>query len=91
MAAWHDAGQEIGGWLNSIVGDLTHLKGWVAYSVITALVFGETAIFAGFVLTGDRWGAAFLHHDPAARAHPEEHDARLMAAGPKPAGQRGTG
>ena len=58
------AWQGNGGWLNSIVGDLTHLRGWVAYSVITALVFGETAIFLGFVLPGDRWGAAFLHHDP---------------------------
>ncbi len=36
------------GWLNSIVGDLTHLSGWVAYSVITALVFGE--------ITGDEQG-----------------------------------
>jgi hypothetical protein len=84
------AGQGNGGWLNSIVGDLTHLRGWVAYSVITAPVFGETAIFLGFALPGERWGAAFLQHDPAARSHPEEHDARLMAAGPKPAGRRGT-
>jgi hypothetical protein len=44
VAGWRRgtmAWQGNGGWLNSIVGDLTHLSGWVAYSVITALVFGE--------------------------------------------------
>ena len=32
---------------------LTHLSGWVAYTVIAALVFGETAVFVGFVLPGE--------------------------------------
>ncbi len=35
--------------MGSIVGGLTHLNGWVDYGVIAALVFGETAIFLGFV------------------------------------------
>jgi len=39
--------------LGSIVGGLTHLNGWVDYGVIAALVFGETAIFLGFVLPGE--------------------------------------
>jgi membrane protein DedA with SNARE-associated domain len=32
---------------------LTGLHGWVAYLVIAALVFGETAVFVGFVLPGE--------------------------------------
>ena len=32
---------------------LTDLSGWVAYAVIGALVFGETAVFLGFVLPGE--------------------------------------
>jgi membrane-associated protein len=39
--------------VTSLVGDLTHLSGWVAYAVIAALVFGETAVFIGFVLPGE--------------------------------------
>ncbi len=39
--------------MGSIVGGLTHLNGWVDYGVIAALVFGETAIFLGFVLPGE--------------------------------------
>jgi membrane-associated protein len=39
--------------VNSIVSGLSHLSGWVAYLVIGALVFGETAVFLGFVLPGE--------------------------------------
>jgi len=39
--------------VSSIVSGLTHLSGWVAYTVIGALVFGETAVFLGFVLPGE--------------------------------------
>lgn len=43
--------------LASIVSDLTgalsHMSGWVAIGLIAALVFGETAIFLGFVLPGE--------------------------------------
>jgi membrane-associated protein len=39
--------------VNSIVGGLAHLSGWVALVVIAALVFGETAVFLGFVLPGE--------------------------------------
>jgi membrane protein DedA with SNARE-associated domain len=39
--------------VGSIVSGLDHLSGLVAYSVIAALVFGETAIFLGFVLPGE--------------------------------------
>jgi len=41
----------------SVVSDVTsalgHLSGWVAIVLIAALVFGETAIFLGFVLPGE--------------------------------------
>jgi membrane-associated protein len=36
-----------------MIGGLTHLSGWVAYLIVAALVFGETAIFLGFVLPGE--------------------------------------
>jgi membrane protein DedA with SNARE-associated domain len=43
--------------LASVVSGLTaalgHLNGWVAIALIAALVFGETAIFLGFVLPGE--------------------------------------
>ena len=39
--------------MSSLVSGLTHLSGWVAYRVIAALVFGETAVFVGFVLPGE--------------------------------------
>lgn len=39
--------------MTSLISGLTHLSGWVAYGVIAALVFGETAIFLGFVLPGE--------------------------------------
>lgn len=38
---------------SSISSVLNHLNGWVAIGLIAALVFGETAIFLGFVLPGE--------------------------------------
>jgi membrane-associated protein len=53
--------------VNSIVSGLTHLSGWLAYTVIGALVFGETAVFLGFVLPGET--AAVLGGVLASRGH----------------------
>jgi membrane-associated protein len=39
--------------VSSLASGLTHLSGWVAYTVIAALVFGETAVFLGFILPGE--------------------------------------
>jgi len=39
--------------LSSITGDLVRLSGPAAYLVVAALVFGETAVFLGFVLPGE--------------------------------------
>ncbi len=39
--------------MGSITSWLAHLSGWSAYSVVATLVFGETAIFLGFVLPGE--------------------------------------
>jgi len=43
--------------LASIVSGLTaalgHLSGWAAIAAIAVLVFGETAVFLGFVLPGE--------------------------------------
>jgi membrane-associated protein len=39
--------------VSSIASGLVDLHGWVAYLVIAALVFGETAVFLGFVLPGE--------------------------------------
>jgi membrane-associated protein len=36
-----------------MISGLTDLSGWVAYLIVAALVFGETAIFLGFVLPGE--------------------------------------
>jgi membrane-associated protein len=41
------------GGVTSLANGITHLAGWVAYLVIAALVFGETAVFLGFVLPGE--------------------------------------
>jgi membrane-associated protein len=38
---------------SGITAALGHLDGWVAIGLIAALVFGETAIFLGFVLPGE--------------------------------------
>jgi len=53
--------------VNSIVGGLTHLSGWVAYAVIGALIFGKTAVFLGFVLPGET--AVVLGGVLASRGH----------------------
>jgi membrane-associated protein len=39
--------------VTSLANGLIHLSGWIAYLVIAALVFGETALFVGFVLPGE--------------------------------------
>jgi membrane-associated protein len=53
--------------VGSIVSGLSHLSGWVAYAVIAALVFGETAVFLGFVLPGET--AVVLGGVLASRGH----------------------
>jgi membrane-associated protein len=53
--------------VSSLAGDVTGLTGWVAYLVIAALVFGETAVFVGFVLPGEI--AAVLGGVLASRGH----------------------
>ena len=53
--------------MSSLASGLTSLHGWVAYLVIAALVFGETAIFVGFVLPGEI--AAVLGGVLASRGH----------------------
>lgn len=53
--------------MSSLASDLTHLQGWVAYLVIAALIFGETAVFVGFVLPGEI--AAILGGVLASRGH----------------------
>ena len=50
--------------LNSV---LDHLNSWVAISLIAALVFGETAVFLGFVLPGE--AAVVLGGVLASRGH----------------------
>ncbi len=39
--------------MSALASGLVNLHGWVAYLVIAALVFGETAVFVGFVLPGE--------------------------------------
>jgi len=53
--------------LGSIAAGLTHLSGWPAYLLVAALVFGETAIFLGFVLPGE--AAVVLGGVLASRGH----------------------
>jgi membrane protein DedA with SNARE-associated domain len=53
--------------VSSIASVLTHLTGWVAYALIAALVFGETAVFLGFVLPGE--AAVVLGGVLASRGH----------------------
>jgi membrane-associated protein len=53
--------------VTSLASGLTHLSGWVAYTVIAALIFGETAVFVGFVLPGEI--AAVLGGVLASRGH----------------------
>jgi membrane-associated protein len=53
--------------VGSLAGSVTQLSGWVAYLVIAALVFGETAVFVGFFLPGEI--AAILGGVLASRGH----------------------
>jgi membrane-associated protein len=53
--------------LSSLASAVTQLSGWVAYALIAGLVFGETAIFLGFVLPGET--AAVLGGVLASRGH----------------------
>jgi len=53
--------------LGSITAGLANLSGWPAYLVIAALVFGETAVFLGFVLPGE--AAVVLGGVLASRGH----------------------
>jgi membrane-associated protein len=53
--------------VGSITSGLIGLSGWVAYVVIAALVFGETAVFLGFVLPGE--AAVVLGGVLASRGH----------------------
>jgi len=39
--------------LSGLTAALGHMSGWVAITLIAVLVFGETAIFLGFVLPGE--------------------------------------
>ena len=39
--------------MTSITTELARLSGPLAYLVVAALVFGETAIFLGFVIPGE--------------------------------------
>ncbi|HEY6278524.1 MAG TPA: DedA family protein [Streptosporangiaceae bacterium] len=39
--------------MGAITSDLAHMSGLVAYAVVAGLVFGETALFFGFVLPGE--------------------------------------
>lgn len=39
--------------MGSLASGITSLSGWLAYTVVAALVFGETAIFLGFFLPGE--------------------------------------
>jgi len=53
--------------VSSLASGLIDLHGWVAYLVIAALVFGETAAFVGFILPGEI--AAILGGVLASRGH----------------------
>jgi membrane-associated protein len=53
--------------VSSLASGIAHLSGWVAYLVVAALVFGETAIFLGFFLPGE--AAVVLGGVLASRGH----------------------
>jgi membrane-associated protein len=53
--------------LGSITSGLAHLSGGAAYAVVAVLVFGETAVFLGFVLPGE--AAVVLGGVLAGRGH----------------------
>lgn len=44
---------DLAGIASGLNAALNHLNGWLAVGLIAALVFGETAIFLGFVLPGE--------------------------------------
>jgi membrane-associated protein len=53
MAAAGQAAAEVTGRVTSITTELAGLSGLLAYLLVAALVFGETAIFLGFVIPGE--------------------------------------
>jgi membrane protein DedA with SNARE-associated domain len=53
--------------VSSLATGLANLGGWPAYALIAALVFGETALFLGFVLPGET--AVVLGGFLASRGH----------------------
>jgi membrane-associated protein len=53
--------------LSSLASGIAHLSGWLAYGVVAALVFGETAVFLGFVVPGET--AVVLGGVLASRGH----------------------
>jgi membrane-associated protein len=55
--------------LSSLASGLAHLSGWLAYGLVALLVFGETAVFLGFVLPGET--AVVLGGVLASRGHIE--------------------
>lgn len=55
------------GIIGGLTAALNHMNGWLAICLIAALVFGETAIFLGFVLPGE--AAVVLGGVLASRGH----------------------
>jgi membrane protein DedA with SNARE-associated domain len=53
--------------VSSLASSVAHLTGWVAYLVVAGLVFGETAVFLGFVVPGET--AVVLGGMLASRGH----------------------
>jgi membrane-associated protein len=53
--------------LSSLASGLGQLSGWLAYGLVALLVFGETAVFLGFVLPGET--AVVLGGVLASRGH----------------------
>ncbi|HEY2286349.1 MAG TPA: DedA family protein [Streptosporangiaceae bacterium] len=53
--------------MSSLASEITGLSGWVAYLVVAALVFGETAVFIGFFVPGET--AVVLAGVLASRGH----------------------
>jgi membrane-associated protein len=53
--------------LSSLANGIAQLSGWLAYGVVAALVFGETAVFLGFFVPGE--AAVVLGGVLASRGH----------------------
>jgi membrane-associated protein len=53
--------------VSSLASGIAGLSGWLAYLVVAALVFGETAVFIGFVVPGET--AVVLGGVLASRGH----------------------